>query len=117
MEAYRSQMGFAMTLADLLFTQKYFKETEQRDPSITELKVIDTYWSDHCRHTTFLTKLTEVGFEEGELADRVREEYAKYLGARDYVYQDRTPKDVCLMDLATIYVKGGQKAGDAQRPR
>lgn len=111
MEAYRFQMGFAMTLADLLFTQKYFKETEQRDPSITELKVIDTYWSDHCRHTTFLTKLTEVDFEEGDLADRVREEYAKYLGARDYVYQDRTPKDVCLMDLATIYVKEAKKRG------
>jgi len=99
LENLRRSMGFAMSRADLLFTQEYFLK-EKRDPTVTELKVIDTYWSDHCRHTTFLTKLTEVDFEPG--AGRVQEAWVDYLAAREKLGRK---KDVCLMDVATAYVR------------
>lgn len=99
LEAFRQEMGFAMSGSDILFVQEYFTK-EKRDPTLTELRVIDTYWSDHCRHTTFLTKLTGVEFEEG--ADTAKSIYAEYLEARKKL---GTKKDVCLMDLATMYAR------------
>ncbi len=92
--AFLAQQEFAMDLADLAFCQEYFR-TEQRDPTVTELKVIDTYWSDHCRHTTFFTELTDITFDD----PRAQETYNRYLGLRDEL--ERT-KPVSLMDLGTI---------------
>ena len=109
---YCQEHGFAMSSADLIFTRDYFK-TLHRDPTITELKVVDTYWSDHCRHTTFQTQLTEVEFEEGPVGAKIREVYQGYLDARKEVYGDRD-KPVCLMDMATIYPKLAKKRGGMQ---
>lgn len=106
-EIFYKKYGFAMDLADLKFCQKYFKETEHRDPTITEMKMIDTYWSDHCRHTTFLTKLEKIDIE-WDLLSEVYEEYTK---SREYVYEGRKAKDVCLMDLGTIVAKELKKRG------
>ena len=69
---YHASMGFAMTAADLCFCRDYFRDEEHRDPTLTELKVIDTYWSDHCRHTTFLTRLEEIQVEDGELSGAIQ---------------------------------------------
>ena len=104
---FYEKYGFAMDFADLQFCQRYFKETEGRDPTITEMKMIDTYWSDHCRHTTFLTKL-EVLDIDWELLQDV---YEDYLNARNTVYEGRKPKDICLMDVATIAAKELKMAG------
>ncbi|MBE6020644.1 MAG: phosphoribosylformylglycinamidine synthase [Clostridiales bacterium] len=104
----RSQ-GFAMSKEDLAFVQSYFKE-EGRDPSVTELKVIDTYWSDHCRHTTFNTKITEVDFEDSPYGRLVEKAFAEYLEMRKEVYGDKE-KPVCLMDMAVIGTKYLKKQG------
>ncbi|MCL1895060.1 MAG: phosphoribosylformylglycinamidine synthase subunit PurQ [Clostridiales bacterium] len=107
------ELGFAMSEADLAFVQKYFKEDERRDPTITELKAIDTYWSDHCRHSTFLTRLTDVAFEEGPRAGLVKEAYEDYLRLRGEVYGEEGAKGrpVTLMDMATIGAKYIKKNG------
>ncbi|WP_026895236.1 phosphoribosylformylglycinamidine synthase [Clostridiisalibacter paucivorans] len=102
--------GFAMDIEDLKFCQRYFKDEENREPFITELKVIDTYWSDHCRHTTFQTNIDKIIFEDGEYNEVIRKAYNEYLESRKYLYQDRK-KDVCLMDLATIAMKELRKKG------
>ncbi len=102
--------GFAMKLEDLKFTQGYFKE-EGRDPYVSELRVIDTYWSDHCRHTTFLTRLEDVAFGEGMTNARVKQTYADYLFARKSIYKGRKEKDICLMDMATVYTKFAKQQG------
>lgn len=104
---FYKKYGFAMDLADLKFCQKYFKETEHRDPTMTEMKMIDTYWSDHCRHTTFLTKLEKIDIE-WDLLKSIYEDYTK---SREYVYEGRRAKDVCLMDLGTIVAKELKKRG------
>lgn len=104
---FYEKYGFAMDFADLQFCQNYFKEVEKRDPTMTEMKMIDTYWSDHCRHTTFLTKL-EVLTIKWDLLNKV---YQDYLKARDIVYENRKAKDICLMDVATIAAKELKKAG------
>ena len=104
-------MGFAMSMDDLSFCQSYFRDDEKRDPSVTELRMIDTYWSDHCRHTTFLTQIEDVSFEDGPVADRIKSAYNQYLGARREVYGDRA-RDICLMDMATIAMKYLKKAGE-----
>lgn len=75
----RAEMGLAMSNADIIFCQKYFKENEKRDPSITEIRVIDTYWSDHCRHTTFATNITSVDFEDGKYKKVIEDAYKLYL--------------------------------------
>ena len=106
-EKFYKKYGFAMDLADLKFCQKYFKETEHRDPTMTEMKMIDTYWSDHCRHTTFLTKLEKIEID-WDLLSKVYEDYTK---SREYVYKGRQAKDVCLMDLGTIVAKELKKRG------
>ncbi|MDO4545615.1 MAG: phosphoribosylformylglycinamidine synthase [Bacillota bacterium] len=104
LEQYRREMGFAMSPADIKFVQKYYAEEEQRDPTITELKVIDTYWSDHCRHTTFNTTLEEITFEDSPYGSLVREAFDQYMDMRKKVYGDRD-KNLCLMDMACIGTK------------
>ncbi len=99
--------GFAMDLADLKFCQAYFRDTEKRDPTMTEMKLIDTYWSDHCRHTTFLTKLEVLDIQW----DLLKKIYQEYLKGRDMIYENRKAKDICLMDIATIAVKELKRAG------
>lgn len=103
-------MGLAMSLEDLQFCQKYFRDMEKRNPTVTEIRVIDTYWSDHCRHTTFLTNIEEVSIEKGYFNEPVKTAYRAYLKSRDLVYGDR-PKDICLMDIATICMKELKKRG------
>lgn len=98
--------GFAMDLADLTFCQNYFRDVEKRDPTMTEMKMIDTYWSDHCRHTTFLTKLETIDIKW----DLLQNIYNDYIHSRKYVYEDRK-KDICLMDVATIAAKELKKKG------
>ena len=102
--------GLAMTILDLEHIQKYFKDTEKRNPTITEIKVLDTYWSDHCRHTTFMTEIEDVQIEEGKYTDIVKEAYEMYINSREKVYIDRK-KDICLMDIATIAMKELRKDG------
>ncbi|MBQ2964859.1 MAG: phosphoribosylformylglycinamidine synthase [Clostridia bacterium] len=109
--AYHKSMGFAMTAADLCFCRDYFKNQENRDPSVTELKVIDTYWSDHCRHTTFLTRLEKVEFEQGGLSPVIEAAWNEYLKVREDVYAGRKAKDITLMDMGTIGAKSIKKAG------
>ncbi|MGN0704476.1 MAG: phosphoribosylformylglycinamidine synthase [Lentihominibacter sp.] len=110
LENYRKDMGFAMSPADIKFVQKYYAEDEDRDPTLTELKVIDTYWSDHCRHTTFNTTLEEVTFEDSPYGRIVREAFDQYLAMRKDVYGDRD-KNLCLMDIACIGAKYLKKHG------
>lgn len=97
-------MGLAMSLDDLIFCQKYFRDEEKRDPTETEIRVIDTYWSDHCRHTTFLTRISDTHFDEGHFNIPVRNSYSAYLKSRKFVHGDKV-KDICLMDIATIAMK------------
>ena len=103
---YYGSMGFAMTLEDLAFCQEYFRDTERRDPTVTELRVIDTYWSDHCRHTTFLTRL-----EKGALSGAIEEALKAYYDARDTVYGKDTSRPVSLMDMALVGMKLLRKEG------
>lgn len=115
LENYRKEMGFAMSTADIQILQDYFKNEEKRDPSITELLVIDTYWSDHCRHTTFMTELTDIEFGNDEYSKIVNEEFEKYLKIRKDVYGEHiAEKPVCLMDMACIGTKAIKKAGLAE---
>ncbi len=100
------QYGLAMDLDDIAFCQRYFQEEEHRDPTLTEIRMIDTYWSDHCRHTTFGTILDEVRIED----ETVRAAFDRYLAMRQEVYKDRE-KPVCLMDLATMGAKYLKKTG------
>ena len=100
LESFRNGHGFAMSFADLLFIQDYFKNEENRDPSETELKVLDTYWSDHCRHTTFETCLSSVVIEKSEITTQIQEAYDDYLHKRKFCDRDWYPQT--LMDLATI---------------
>ncbi|MGF7059474.1 phosphoribosylformylglycinamidine synthase [Brassicibacter mesophilus] len=110
LEVLRKNMGFAMSIEDLEFCQDYFKNTEKRNPSLTELKVIDTYWSDHCRHTTFQTKIGSVDVDNGKYGDVVKIAYDEYLKSREYVYGDEI-KDICLMDIAVLAMKKLRKKG------
>ena len=105
-EKFYEKYGFAMDIADLKFCQEYFRDTEKRDPTMTEMKMIDTYWSDHCRHTTFLTRLEQIDIEW----DLLKDIYGKYIESRKFVYQDRK-KDISLMDVATIVAKELKKRG------
>ena len=111
MAEYYSSMGFAMTLADLKFCRDYFRDTENRDPSVTELRVIDTYWSDHCRHTTFLTRLSEIEIEKAALGKVIEDALNEYYATRDEVYGKDTDRIVSLMDMALMGMKSLKKKG------
>lgn len=106
----QDDLGLAMSQEDLEFCRQYFSEKEQRDPTITEIRVIDTYWSDHCRHTTFQTKIHNIEFEDGPYSEVMKSTYERYLLSRKFVYDNRD-KDICLMDLATITMKELRKRG------
>lgn len=108
----RSDMGLAMSNEDIFFTQEHFVE-EKRDPTVTEIRVLDTYWSDHCRHTTFLTELTDITFEgDDELTSEIKATYENYIASRNDIYGERiSKKRVCLMDLATLAMKKLKKDG------
>ncbi len=110
LEQFRREMGFAMSQEDIKAIQDYFRDEEKRDPSITELKVIDTYWSDHCRHTTFNTRLSQVDFGKDAYGRMVKRAFREYLNMRDEVYGDRE-RDICLMDMASIGAKYLKKKG------
>lgn len=103
-ETLRQSMGLAMSLEDLLWCQKYFNE-EHREPTVTEIRVLDTYWSDHCRHTTFMTRIEDVEIVPSTLTQPVQEAYDKYMAARDAVYGEDTQRPVTLMDIAVIGMK------------
>ena len=109
-EELRISMGLAMSFEDLLFCREYFKDTEKRNPTITEIKVIDTYWSDHCRHTTFNTQIEKIEFENGKINKEIQKTLNQYFNSRKYVYEDRQ-RDISLMDLATINAKELRKSG------
>ncbi len=107
---FLNKQGLAMTIADLEHVQNYFKNVERRNPTITEIKVLDTYWSDHCRHTTFMTKIEDVKIEEGKFTNIIQEAFEMYLESRRKVYGSRE-KDICMMDVATIATKELKKEG------
>ena len=102
-----AELGLAMDLDDIRFCRDYFRDTEKRNPTITEIRMIDTYWSDHCRHTTFLTKIDNVDIRSDYIADT----FADYINARKDLYAGRTDKPITLMDLACIGAKQLKKAG------
>ncbi|MBQ2802446.1 MAG: phosphoribosylformylglycinamidine synthase, partial [Lachnospiraceae bacterium] len=107
-------LGLAMTFKDFLHIQKYFHDEENRDPSMTEIRVLDTYWSDHCRHTTFSTELTEVTFGEGYYRSPIETTYQSYLDTREEIFKGREDKFVCLMDLALMAMRKLKKDGKLQ---
>ncbi len=111
MQQYFHSMGFAMTLADLQFCRDYFRDEEHRDPTVTELRVIDTYWSDHCRHTTFLTRLETIEIEKGILSETIEKALQLYYESRDEIYGKDTDRDVSLMDMALVGMKLLKKRG------
>lgn len=104
-------LNLAMTFKDFLHIQNYFRDDEKRDPSMTEIRVLDTYWSDHCRHTTFSTELKNVTFGEGYYRDPMKGTYEKYLADREEIYKGRDDKFVCLMDLALLAMKKLKREG------
>ena len=109
-ELYDS-LGLAMTFKDFLHIQGYFKGEEDRDPTMTEIRVLDTYWSDHCRHTTFSTELKEVTFEDGDYKEPLVKTYERYLQDRSEIFKGREDKFVCLMDLALMAMRKLKKEG------
>lgn len=109
-EALRASLGLAMSLEDLLWCQKYFNE-EHRDPTITEIRVLDTYWSDHCRHTTFMTRIDGVDIAPGLYNEPIKSAYNKYLEAREEVYGKDTDRPLTLMDIAVIGMKKLRRVG------
>ena len=100
-----SSLNLAMTFKDFLHIQNYFKNEEKRNPSMTEIRVLDTYWSDHCRHTTFSTELKNVKFDDGFYQAPIKKTYEEYLDAHKEMYKGRDDKFVCLMDLALLAMK------------
>ena len=104
-------LNLAMTFKDFLHIQNYFKSEEHRDPSMTEIRVLDTYWSDHCRHTTFSTELKNVAFTDGYYREPIEDTYQKYLADRAEIFKGREDKFVCLMDLALMAMRKLKKEG------
>ncbi len=109
-ELYDS-LNLAMTFKDFLHIQNYFKGEENREPSMTEIRVLDTYWSDHCRHTTFQTELKEVSFDEGFYHKPITDTYKQYISDRKEIFGERQDKFVCLMDLALMAMRKLKKEG------
>ncbi|MBO7335792.1 MAG: phosphoribosylformylglycinamidine synthase, partial [Lachnospiraceae bacterium] len=111
LKALYDSLNLAMTFKDFLHIQNQYKNVEHRDPTVTEIRVFDTYWSDHCRHTTFLTELTNVSFEDGKYRKPIEDSYNRYLKARSVLYAGRKDKFVSLMDLAIFGMKELRAAG------
>ena len=109
-ELYKS-LGLAMTFKDFKHIQNYFKNEEKRDPSMTEIRVLDTYWSDHCRHTTFSTELKNVSFGDGDYKKPIVDTYNRYLADREVIFKGRDDKFVCLMDIALLAMRKLKKEG------
>ena len=109
-ELYDS-LGLAMTFKDFLHIQNYYAGEEHRDPTMTEIRVLDTYWSDHCRHTTFSTELTDVEFDDGDYKDLLEKTFDAYRAEMKEMYKDRDDKFVCLMDIALMGMKQLKAAG------
>ncbi|MGN1377808.1 MAG: phosphoribosylformylglycinamidine synthase [Dorea sp.] len=114
LKALYGSLGLAMTFKDFLHIQNYFKTEEDRDPSMTEIRVLDTYWSDHCRHTTFSTELTDVTFGEGDYKAPIEETYRQYIHDHSEIFKGREDKFVCLMDLALMAMRKLKKEGKLQ---
>ena len=110
LQQLHENLGLAMSLDDLLFCQAYFRDTEKREPTLTEIRVIDTYWSDHCRHTTFFTEIEDITFDGGRFTAPVQEAYAQYLASREYVYGENK-RDISLMDIALMGMKELKRRG------
>lgn len=108
LEEFHNNQGLAMSIDDLVMIKNYFKTEEKREPSITEIKVIDTYWSDHCRHTTFQTAIREIEIEDNKFTTPIKKSYEAYLKSRDYVY-GQTDRNITLMDIAVITMKEMRK--------
>ena len=111
LKAFYDSLNLAMTFKDFLHIQNYFKNEEKRNPSMTEIRVLDTYWSDHCRHTTFSTELKNVSFDEGYYKAPMMDSYNDYLDSFRNLYEGRSDKFVCLMDLALVGMKRLKKEG------
>ncbi len=109
-KSLRKDLGLAMSDLDLLHCQKYFRDEEKRDPSITEIKMLDTYWSDHCRHTTFMTRLKDITFDDGKYSKPIKESYNLYLKTREQLYVGKD-KPICLMDMAVVAAKDLRSRG------
>ena len=109
-----NSLGLAMTFKDFQHIQNYYKNEENRDPSMTEIRVLDTYWSDHCRHTTFSTELKSVSFDEGDLREPIENTYKQYLKDHSEIFAGREDKFVCLMDLALMAMRKLKKEGKLQ---
>ena len=109
--ALHRKMSLAMSIADLYFCRDHFASVEKRDPTITEIRLLDTYWSDHCRHTTFLTKLEDVKIDGGKFSDPIKASWEKYLRAREHLKLAEKGKEICLMDIALIGMRALRKAG------
>ena len=109
-----SSLGLAMTFKDFLHIQKYYHDEEHRDPSMTEIRVLDTYWSDHCRHTTFSTELKNIRFGEGYYRKPIEDSFDKYKETFGELYAGRDDKFVCLMDIALMAMKKLKKDGKLQ---
>ena len=114
LKALYDSLGLAMTFKDFLHIQNYFHGEEDRDPSMTEIRVLDTYWSDHCRHTTFSTELKNVAFEDGFYKEPMEKTYEDYLDTHKKMYEGRDDKFVCLMDIALMAMKRLKKEGKLQ---
>ena len=114
LEALYDSLGLAMTFRDFLHIQNYFQGEEQRDPSMTEIRVLDTYWSDHCRHTTFSTELKDVTFGEGDFKEPIENTYKQYIKDHSEIFAGREDKFVCLMDLALMAMRKLKKEGKLQ---
>ena len=112
-ELYQS-LNLAMTFKDFLHIHRYFCGEEKRDPTMTEIRVLDTYWSDHCRHTTFSTELTKVDFKEGDYKVPIVRTYQQYLADREEIFKGREDKFVCLMDLALMAMRKLKAEGKLQ---
>ena len=104
-------LGLAMTFKDFQHIQNYYQSEEHRDPTMTEIRVLDTYWSDHCRHTTFSTELKDVAFDEGFYKAPIEKTYQNYLATREEIFAGRKDKFVCLMDLALMAMRKLKKDG------
>ncbi len=110
LESWRQEQGLAMSLDDALLCREYFKNEEKRDPSVTEMKVLDTYWSDHCRHTTFMTEINKVEFAAEEACRPIEAAYQAYLQDRQELYGE-TERPICLMDIAVLGMKSLRRKG------